>query len=247
MKAFGVLLILLGTGAAGAVIVLHDRYGRQARDALGAGAGSLIGFGAAAVQDHPGAALILAPLALAIAGAAQAEFLFAPGGPLRTSSSGGSLSTSSLGEPVGVSSERIMAKTIEEPTQQPSEPVPRERVGRSMQRPRRTRVVVRRVGPFSILKFSLIFYFCVMLVFFFALLFLWGILSAAGLTLKVQHDIDLLFPGFAFDSTWIFERLFAIGLGLVVVWSIINTLVCFMYNLISDLIGGIEITLAEKR
>src|SRR5437763_1290469 len=110
-------------------------------------------------------------------------------------------------EAVGVSSERIMAKTIEEPTQQPSEPVPRERVGRSMQRPRRTRVVVRRVGPFSILKFSLIFYFCVMLVFFFALLFLWGILSAAGLTLKVQHDIDLLFPGFAFDSTWIFERM----------------------------------------
>ncbi len=39
----------------------------------------------------------------------------------------------------------------------------------------------------------------------------------------------------------------AIGLGLVVIWSIINTLVCFMYNLISDLVGGIEITLAEKR
>jgi hypothetical protein len=237
MRAFGVVLIVLGTAGGAALIVLRDRYGREARDALGASAGFAIGLGAAAVQTHPGAAIVLVPLALAIAGAAQAEFLFAPGGPLRTSTPS---------EPGDVSSGRIMVETIEEPAQ-PPEPVPAERVGRSVQRSRRTRVVVRRVGPLSILKFSLIFYFCVMLVFFFAMLFLWGILSAAGLTVKVQHDIDLLFPGFAFDSTWIFERLFAIGLGLVIVWSIINTLICFMYNLISDLVGGIEITLAEKR
>ena len=34
---------------------------------------------------------------------------------------------------------------------------------------------------------------------------------------------------------------------MVVVWSLINVFVAFLYNLISDLVGGIEITLAERR
>ncbi len=39
---------------------------------------------------------------------------------------------------------------------------------------RRTRVEVRRVGPFSVLKFSLIFYFCVFLVVYLSLAIIWG-------------------------------------------------------------------------
>jgi hypothetical protein len=34
---------------------------------------------------------------------------------------------------------------------------------------------------------------------------------------------------------------------MVVVWSLINVFVVFLYNLISDLVGGVEITLAERR
>jgi Transmembrane domain of unknown function (DUF3566) len=139
-----------------------------------------------------------------------------------------------------------MTQTVEDPVQPPAEPASERRAGRTGPVSRRTRVVVRRVGPLSILKFSLIFYFCVMLVFYLATVFLWGILSAAGLTLKVQHDIQQVYSGFAFNSTWIFERLFALGVVLVIVWSLVNTLICFMYNLISDLVGGVEITLAEK-
>ena len=43
---------------------------------------------------------------------------------------------------------------------------------------RRTRVVVRKVGPLSVLKFSLIFYFCVMLIVYLALLIIYIVLSA---------------------------------------------------------------------
>ncbi len=45
---------------------------------------------------------------------------------------------------------------------------------------RRVRVVIRRVNPLSVLKFSLIFYFCLMLVVLVGLGILWAILSATG-------------------------------------------------------------------
>ena len=45
---------------------------------------------------------------------------------------------------------------------------------------RRTRVVVRKVGPWSVLKFSLLFYLCVMLIVYFALMIIYWLLSAVG-------------------------------------------------------------------
>ena len=30
------------------------------------------------------------------------------------------------------------------------------------------------------------------------------------------------------------------------VWSLVNLFVAFLYNLISDIVGGIEVTLAQK-
>jgi hypothetical protein len=36
------------------------------------------------------------------------------------------------------------------------------------------------------------------------------------------------------------------GIVFVVVWSAITVFVAMLYNLISDIIGGVEVTLAEK-
>jgi hypothetical protein len=47
---------------------------------------------------------------------------------------------------------------------------------------KRTRVVVRKVGPWSVLKFSLLFYLCVMLIVYFALMIIYGLLSAVAWT-----------------------------------------------------------------
>ena len=45
---------------------------------------------------------------------------------------------------------------------------------------KRTRVVVRKVGPWSVLKFSLLFYLCVMLIVYFALMIIYAMLTAVG-------------------------------------------------------------------
>lgn len=116
---------------------------------------------------------------------------------------------------------------------------------------RRTRVVIRRVDPWSVLKFSLLFYFCLMLVFLFALLILYWILGVTGVldsAARVLSDVGFGgTAGFEFHGYWIFSRLFLIGIAGVVVWSLVNVLIAILYNLISDVVGGVQVTLAERR
>jgi hypothetical protein len=121
---------------------------------------------------------------------------------------------------------------------------------------RRTRVVVRRVGPLSVLKFSLIFYFCVMLIVFFALAIIYAVLSAAGAMDEIGKLLGYFFgtgetgtrdpEPIAINGGAVFTWLFIGGLVFTVVWSVINVFVAFLYNLISDIVGGIDVTLAEK-
>jgi hypothetical protein len=116
---------------------------------------------------------------------------------------------------------------------------------------RRTRVTIRRVGPLSVLTFSLIFYFCVMLAVFLGLVFLYMIMQAVGVIDTIEEWITKIFPqnggaSFQIEPGYLFPRAFLIGCGMVVVWSLINLMVAFLYNLISDVVGGVEITLGEK-
>jgi hypothetical protein len=117
---------------------------------------------------------------------------------------------------------------------------------------RRTRVTIRQVGPLSVLKFSLIFYFCVMLAVFLGLVFLFMILQAVGVIDTIEEWVTNIFPqnggaSFQIEPGYLLPRAFLIGCGAVVVWSLINLMVAFLYNLISDVVGGVEITLAEKK
>jgi Transmembrane domain of unknown function (DUF3566) len=121
---------------------------------------------------------------------------------------------------------------------------------------RRTRVVVRKVGPLSVLKFSLIFYFCVFLIAFLALLIIYAILSAAGAIDSLAKILGYVFgtgdtgthdpEPIKINGQVVFTWLFVGGIVLTVVWSVINVFIAFLYNLISDIIGGVEVTLAEK-
>ncbi|HEX9376107.1 MAG TPA: DUF3566 domain-containing protein [Actinomycetota bacterium] len=117
---------------------------------------------------------------------------------------------------------------------------------------RKTRVVVKRVGPWSVFRFSLLFYFCVMLVVLTGITILYNILSALGVVDSVAEFVGHEILGeakgsFHIDGWFLFSRAFAFGLVMVVFWSLVKLVVTFMYNLISDLVGGLEITLTERR
>jgi hypothetical protein len=111
------------------------------------------------------------------------------------------------------------------------------------------------VGPWSVLKFSLLFYFCVMLIIWVALVIIYLVLSAAGAIDALSRILGEIFANgptstrgatpIAIDGVKVFSTLFFAGCILSVVWSLVNVFVAFIYNLISDVVGGIEVTLAD--
>ncbi|MGZ8625474.1 MAG: DUF3566 domain-containing protein [Actinomycetota bacterium] len=121
------------------------------------------------------------------------------------------------------------------------------RLGRP--RARQARVVIRKVGPWSVLKLSFLFYLCVMVVIMGALVILYGLLDAIGALDSVTRLIRDLFAdqNFEIHGDWLFSRGVLIGFAMVVLWSLINVFVAFLYNLISDIVGGVEVTLSERR
>jgi len=125
---------------------------------------------------------------------------------------------------------------------------------------RKTRVMLKRVGPWSMFKYSLLFYFCVMVIVLIAGVILYNILSAIGVVDSIAKSVDTLLyqkpdtptgvtapQVFHINGFWLLSRSFAVGLVMVVFWSLVRLLATFMYNLIADLVGGIEITLTERR
>src|SRR5256712_6963151 len=99
---------------------------------------------------------------------------------------------------------------------------------------RQTRVVIRRVQPWSVFKFSLLFYFCLMLIFLFALVILYWVLGVIGVLDSVSHLLGelLAVKDFRINGFWIFSRMFLIGVVGVVVWSLVNMCVALLYNLV---------------
>lgn len=136
----------------------------------------------------------------------------------------------------------------ETPSSKPPTRTAGKRPSRKSQR-RHARVVIRKVGPWSVFKVSVIFYFCVMLVLLGAGVILYGMLGAIGALDSTTRLIRDLFADqtFVINGRWLFSRGLTIGLAMVVIWSLINVFIAFLYNLISDLVGGVEVTLAERR
>jgi hypothetical protein len=122
---------------------------------------------------------------------------------------------------------------------------------------RRARLVVRRIDPWSVLKFSLLFSLCLLVVFVVAVAALYFALQALGVFDSVNQFVRDLTQANAggtstggFDVTFSATRVIGgaavIGLINVVIITAISTLGAFLYNLCSDIVGGIEVTLAER-
>jgi transmembrane protein DUF3566 len=131
------------------------------------------------------------------------------------------------------------------------------RVDRRSGRGKRTRVEVRKVGPWSVLKFSLLFYFCLMLIIWVALVIIYLVLSAAGAIDALARILGEIFANgptstrgatpIPIDGVKVFTYLFLAGCVFTVIWSLVNVFVAFIYNLISDVVGGIEVTLGDPQ
>lgn len=121
---------------------------------------------------------------------------------------------------------------------------------------RRARVAVRRVDPWSVLKFTFVFSLALLIVWVVAVAVLYAVLSAMGVFDSVQNAIGVFTdpsnasPGTRFTEFFSFRRVLGwtalVGAVNVLLLSAVATLAAFLYNLCADLAGGIEVTLTER-
>ena len=132
-------------------------------------------------------------------------------------------------------------------TERVAPPRPPQSVGRGRKPAVRTsRVVVRRVDPWSVLKVSIFFYLSVCIVLLVAGVLLWSAASSAGVIDNVESFmVEIGFDGFRFLPGQILRGAGLAGMVLVVAGTFANVLLATLYNLIGDVIGGIRLTLAE--
>ncbi len=115
-------------------------------------------------------------------------------------------------------------------------------------RARRVRRLVRHIEPWSVLKMSLIFYFCLWGILLIAGVILWRFAVTAGIVENLENFIEELFAleTFTFNPDQIFRISALGGLVMVVAGSGFTVLMAVLFNLISDLIGGVRMTVVEE-
>ncbi len=111
---------------------------------------------------------------------------------------------------------------------------------------RRARLVLRRLDPWSVLKFSLLFYLCLMLVGLLVFAVIWFVLVNMGVFEEITRFAGNFNLNVAFPAGKVFRWYIMLGLLGVAVWSIVTVLLTLLFNLINDITGGIEVVLAER-
>lgn len=104
------------------------------------------------------------------------------------------------------------------------------------------------MDPISVLKLSFVYYACFLVVGLVLVAILYWLLESAGL-FRMIEEVQSAFEveqrvriTLGFLEKWTL----LIGFALVVLGSLLNTLLAFLYNVASDVVGGVEMTFSER-
>ena len=144
------------------------------------------------------------------------------------------------------SPEPVTQSAVPEPRQ--GGPVLVERLQERRLRARKVRRLVRHIEPWSVLKVGLLFNFAMWIVAMVAGVLLWNAAVSSGVITDIEQFAEELFAleEFAFDGEQIFRAVALGGLVLAVTATGFMVLIAILLNLISDLTGGIRVTVVEE-
>jgi hypothetical protein len=118
---------------------------------------------------------------------------------------------------------------------------------------RRARLTVKRIDPWSTLKFSFVYALAGMIVLLVAVVVLYGVVDSMGVINSVRgflNDVSSNPNGGGLVVWLSFNRVLLVaavlGLVNVILFTAFATLTAFIYNVCTDIVGGVEVTLAER-
>ena len=113
---------------------------------------------------------------------------------------------------------------------------------------RRSRLIIRRVDPWTVLKFSVLLYLSMYFVVLVAGIVLWAVATATGVRGNIESFVGELIASdkFKFEAGQILRSSVIGGALLVIIGSAANVLMAVLFNLISDVVGGIGISVEER-
>lgn len=131
-------------------------------------------------------------------------------------------------------------------------PTSRIQVANRPRGPVRASMQIRRIDPWSALKVSALLSGALFFIWMIAVAFLYLVLGAMGVWAKLNSNVgDLLTSGSGgggdlVSAGSIFGGAALVGLVNIVLLTAMATIGTFIYNLSTDIVGGIEVTLADR-
>lgn len=135
---------------------------------------------------------------------------------------------------------------VDEEAEAPVAAPPRRSRGRV--RARKVKRIIRHIEPWSVLKVSLFFFLTTWLILLVAGLLIWSVAVNTGGVESVEDFIKQLmgYEEFKFLPDQIFRAYALGGLVVCVALSAFSVIATLIFNLISDLMGGLRVTVIEE-
>lgn len=114
-------------------------------------------------------------------------------------------------------------------------------------RVRRVTRVIRDIDPWSVFKVGLAFHLVLYFVVLISLVLIWSVAKSTGTVDNVENFMESFgWETFKFDGGKIFSSLWVLGLFVVILYTGLWVLAATIFNLITDLVGGVRVTVLEE-
>ncbi len=111
---------------------------------------------------------------------------------------------------------------------------------------RRVRRIIRKVDPWTVLKASFVFNAVMGLVFVLGTWVMWSLVLQKGIPDQIVELFDAVTIELTIDGPLYFRIVVLLAVIGVIGMTAFMTLGAVVYNLISDLVGGVEVTVLEE-